>query len=77
MHFKVIGERVVTPSSIVFLLVKLRLKDLSSLSVDTTKSENAEAEDSPVNDAIDEKFLHSRRDAKEIEVAEISPSSPS
>ncbi|KAI6009717.1 translocation protein sec63 [Pisolithus marmoratus] len=70
MRFKVIGERVVTPSSIVFLLVKLRLKDLSSLPVDATKSENAEAEDSPVNDAIDEKFLHSRRDAEEIEVGD-------
>ncbi|KAI6122859.1 translocation protein sec63 [Pisolithus croceorrhizus] len=70
MRFKVIGERVVTPSSIVFLLVKLRLRDLSSSPVDTTKSEDVETEDSPVNNGIDEKFLHSRRDAEEIEVGD-------
>ncbi|KAI6003519.1 translocation protein sec63 [Pisolithus orientalis] len=70
MRFKVIGERVVTPSSIVFLLVKLRLKDLSTLPIDGTKSEVAEPEDSPSNNEIDEKFLHSRRDAEEIEVGD-------
>ncbi|KIK17816.1 hypothetical protein PISMIDRAFT_14791 [Pisolithus microcarpus 441] len=70
LHFRVIGERVVTPSSIVFLLVKLRLRDLSSLPIDTIKSEDTEAEGSPVNDGIDEKFLHSRRDAEEIEVGD-------
>ncbi|KAI6033822.1 translocation protein sec63 [Pisolithus microcarpus] len=70
LRFRVIGERVVTPSSIVFLLVKLRLRDLSSLPVDTIKREDTEAEGSPVNDGIDEKFLHSRRDAEEIEVGD-------
>ncbi|KAI6033730.1 hypothetical protein BKA83DRAFT_4623670 [Pisolithus microcarpus] len=44
LHFRVIGERVVAPSSIVFLLVKLRLRDLSSLPIDTIKSEDTEAE---------------------------------
>ncbi|KAI6099044.1 translocation protein sec63 [Pisolithus sp. B1] len=70
MRFKVIGERVVTPSSIVFLLVKLRLRDLSLLPLDTKKSEDMDAEDSPVNNGIDEKFLHSRRDAEDIEVGD-------
>ncbi|KAL4078454.1 Sec63 Brl domain-containing protein [Scleroderma yunnanense] len=63
MRFKVIGERVVTPSSIVFLLVKLRLQSRSSQD-GTVKSEH---ENSAKDDVIDEAFLHTRRDAEEIQ----------
>ncbi|KAH7888181.1 translocation protein sec63 [Phlebopus sp. FC_14] len=59
--FKVIGERVVTPSSLVVLLVKVRVREPYVF---------IDAEDTPVkntakDDELDEKFLHSKRDAEE------------
>ncbi|KXN80902.1 Translocation protein sec63 [Leucoagaricus sp. SymC.cos] len=65
--FKVIGERVVTPSSIVFLVVKLRLIPPSKqiqrreLSVDETKKAVKS------NDEKDEKFLTSRGEMEELD----------
>lgn len=64
--FKVIGERVVTPSSIIFLVVKLRLvppgvsTEKKDLSVDETKRIAA------ANEKQDEEFLISKLDAEEI-----------
>lgn len=67
--FKVIGERVVTPSSIIFLVVKLRITppglstERKELSVDETKRIVK------LNDAKDEEFLTSRAEAEEISPA--------
>ncbi|KAJ3507822.1 hypothetical protein NLJ89_g6088 [Agrocybe chaxingu] len=66
--FKVIGETVIAPSSIIYLLVKLRItppganKDIEpkDLSVDETKKLLQQ------NEKIDEKFLESRLDAEEL-----------
>ncbi|KIM62777.1 hypothetical protein SCLCIDRAFT_1175485 [Scleroderma citrinum Foug A] len=66
MRFKVIGEHIVTPSSIVYLLVKLRLKGRSSTKDDGV---NGDDENSTKDDEIDEAFLHSRRDAEEMKNA--------
>lgn len=66
MSFKVIGERLVTPSSIVFLLIKLRLRQPlqgdapSSVAEKPAKAIREEKEK-------DEKFLNSRKDAEDIE----------
>ncbi|KAF9224450.1 translocation protein sec63 [Gyrodon lividus] len=60
--FKVIGERLVTPSSIVFLLVKLRMKEPNA---PPPPSHNVDAKSAKKNDEIDEKFLNSRGDAEE------------
>ncbi|KAG1762805.1 translocation protein sec63 [Suillus placidus] len=68
MSFKVIGERLVTPSSIVFLLVKLRLRrPLQSDAPSSVSEKSAKAirEDKEKDD----KFLNRRRDAEDIEVA--------
>jgi translocation protein SEC63 len=54
---QVIGERLVTPSAIVFLLVKLRVKAPGTSSPPDTKS----------GDELDEKFLSTRGDAEELE----------
>lgn len=68
--FKVIGERVVTPSSIIFLVVKLRITppglstERKELSVDETKRIVK------LNDAKDEEFLTSRAEAEEISPAD-------
>lgn len=65
----VIGERVVTPSSIIFLVVKLRISPPGSsterkeLSVDETKRIVK------LNDTKDEEFLTSRAEAEEISPA--------
>lgn len=62
----VIGESIVTPSSIVFLLVKLRISPpgipaaKKDLSVEETKRLVQ------ANDAIDEQFLTSRQDAEDL-----------
>ncbi|KAF8189741.1 Sec63 Brl domain-containing protein [Pholiota molesta] len=65
--FKVIGERIVTPSSIIYLLVKLRITppraeaaEKRELSVDETKKAVREEEEA------DETFLASRLDAEEL-----------
>ncbi|KAF8075961.1 hypothetical protein FPV67DRAFT_1649028 [Lyophyllum atratum] len=65
--FKVIGERVVTPSSIVFLVVKLRISPPSikhfeqkEFDVDETKRRIR------LNDEKDEEFLTSRKEAEEL-----------
>lgn len=68
MTFKVIGERLVTPSSIVFLLVKLRLRrplQSDAPSSISEKSAKAIREDREKDD----KFLNSRKDAEDIEGA--------
>ncbi|KIJ61032.1 hypothetical protein HYDPIDRAFT_138376 [Hydnomerulius pinastri MD-312] len=64
MGFKVIGERLVTPSSIVFLLVKLRVKEPYAQSA---PSPSLDAKSVKKNDDIDEKFLNSRREAEELQ----------
>ncbi|PPQ88728.1 hypothetical protein CVT25_009686 [Psilocybe cyanescens] len=65
--FKVIGERIVTPSSIIYLLVKLRISPPGTtpstpteLTVDETKKAVQ------VEEETDEKFLASRLDAEEL-----------
>ncbi|KAF9475267.1 translocation protein sec63 [Pholiota conissans] len=65
--FKVIGERIVTPSSIIYLLVKLRLTPPTTdasmkkeLSVEETKKAVVQEEEA------DEKFLASKLDAEEL-----------
>ncbi|KAF9530979.1 Sec63 Brl domain-containing protein [Crepidotus variabilis] len=70
--FKVIGESVITPSAIIYLLVKLRLSPPGSkqtpsseivkkeLSVDETKKLVQQ------NHEIDEKFLESKKEAEEL-----------
>ncbi|KAG2130456.1 translocation protein sec63 [Suillus bovinus] len=66
VSFKVIGERLITPSSIVFLLVKLRLRQplqsdaLSSVSEKSAKTIREDREK-------DDKFLNSRQGAEDIE----------
>ncbi|EGO04169.1 hypothetical protein SERLA73DRAFT_67885 [Serpula lacrymans var. lacrymans S7.3] len=64
VSFKVIGERLVTPSSIVFLFVKLRLCPLSAESA-ATGSANKDQPGSS-NDRDDE-FLNSKKDAEDLE----------
>lgn len=67
----VIGERVVTPSSIVFLVVKLRLTppgktiERRELTVDETKKAIKS------NDEKDDKFLTGRGDVEELENEDI------
>ncbi|KAF5363456.1 hypothetical protein D9756_000996 [Leucocoprinus leucothites] len=69
--FKVIGERVVTPSSIVFLVVKLRLVppnkkiERRELTVEETKKAIK------FSDEKDDKFLTSRNDTEELDNEDI------
>ncbi|KAF6759689.1 translocation protein sec63 [Ephemerocybe angulata] len=64
--FKVIGERIITPSSIIFLVVKLRLvppgtsTEKKDLSVDETKRVAA------ANEKKDEEFLLTKGDAEDV-----------
>ena len=58
-----IGERLVTPSSIVFLLVKLRVKELGT----TTPTPVLDTKSAKKNDEIDEKFLNTRGEAEKLE----------
>ena len=68
----VIGESMVAPSSIVFLLVKLRISppgvtvEKKDLSVEETKRL------AQVNDRIDEQFLSSRQDAEDLDASSAS-----
>ncbi|PPQ88725.1 hypothetical protein CVT25_009671 [Psilocybe cyanescens] len=65
--FKVIGERIVTPSSIIYLLVKLRISPpgtTPSTSTELTVDETKKAVQ--VEEETDEKFLASRLDAEEL-----------
>ncbi|KIJ19749.1 hypothetical protein PAXINDRAFT_166003 [Paxillus involutus ATCC 200175] len=64
IEFKVIGERLVTPSSIVFLLVKLRVMEPNAI---LSPSSNVDAKNAKKNDDIDEKFLNSRGEAEELQ----------
>ncbi|KAI0052643.1 DnaJ-domain-containing protein [Auriscalpium vulgare] len=71
--FKVIGERIITPSAIVFLVVKLRL---SPPSLEPQMNGKALESEVTVGDAIanakkDEEFLNSGNDAEDLQ----SPSS--
>jgi translocation protein SEC63 len=65
----VIGESIVTPSSIVFLLVKLRISPpgvavaKKDLSVEETKRLVQ------ANDKMDEQFLTSREDAEDLDAS--------
>jgi translocation protein SEC63 len=67
--FKVIGERLVTPSSIVYLIVKLRLSPSrgSSLSLPPTQEKDAEETKRSLksNEDKDNQFLVSRKDAED------------
>lgn len=58
-----IGERLVTPSSIVFLLVKLRIAEPGT----TAPTPVQDAKSVKKNDEMDEKFLNTRGDAEELE----------
>lgn len=63
-----IGERLVTPSSIVFLLVKLRLR--RPLQNDTPSSISEKSAKAIREDREkDDKFLNSRKDTEDIEGA--------
>lgn len=57
-----IGERLVTPSSIVFLLVKLRVKVPGT----STPTPVQDAKSVKKHDEIDDQFLNTRGDAEEI-----------
>ncbi|EPQ59753.1 DnaJ-domain-containing protein [Gloeophyllum trabeum ATCC 11539] len=61
--FKVIGERIVTPLSIVHLLLKLRLSSARSGST----SEKPESRNTENDERKDEEFLNSRKDAEDID----------
>ncbi|KAH7930315.1 translocation protein sec63 [Leucogyrophana mollusca] len=66
VSFKVIGERLVTPSSIVFLLVKLRLRsplDATSSAVPSDGGEQRKRD--AANDEKDEQFLNSRKEVED------------
>ncbi len=58
-QFLVIDEKTVTPSSIVFLVVKLRLGAVEGVELDTDTKEN---------EAKDYEFLNIRKDAEDISV---------
>lgn len=68
--FKVIGERIVTPSSFVFLVVKLRLPSSAAekTSGDATKEEDVEQVKKRLrfNDEKDAAFLDSKKDMEDI-----------
>ncbi|KAF9468774.1 translocation protein sec63 [Collybia nuda] len=65
--FKVIGERVVTPSSIVFLVVKLRLSPPDKVhSVKEELDANNTKRVIKMNDEKDEEFLTSRKEVEEM-----------
>ncbi|KAM6503862.1 Sec63 Brl domain containing protein [Amanita muscaria] len=72
ISFKVIGERVVSPSSIVYLVVKLRLKSpISQPSSDkNTAKQELDADQVKrrvkLNDELEEEFLKSRNDAEDL-----------
>jgi len=65
MAFKVIGEHLVTPSSIVFLLVKLRVKEPGTTTPTPTPQQDVKSVKK--NDEIDEKFLNTRGEAEKRE----------
>ncbi|KAF8632412.1 hypothetical protein AX17_004853 [Amanita inopinata Kibby_2008] len=69
--FKVIGERVVSPSSIVYLIVKLRLKSpVATSSTNGAESKERDVEDIKrrvrQNEEQEEEFLKSRKDAEDL-----------
>jgi len=66
VSFKVIGERLVTPSSIVFLVVKLRLCPLSPS--ESTATGNTDTDQlGGSNEDRDDLFLNSKKDAEDLE----------
>ncbi|KAJ2924266.1 hypothetical protein H1R20_g12829, partial [Candolleomyces eurysporus] len=64
--FKVIGERVVTPSSIIFLVVKLRLTPPGSNTERKAVSVDEAKRIVQYNDKKDEEFLLSKQDAEDL-----------
>ena len=63
----VIGERVVTPSSIIYLLVKLRITPFASEPKEKKEPTVDEAKKAvEAEEAADEEFLTSRLEAEEI-----------
>ncbi|KAF5366562.1 hypothetical protein D9758_008999 [Tetrapyrgos nigripes] len=68
----VIDERIVTPSSIVFLVVKLRIVPPTQSSLKSTKERTPEEIKKSIraNEEKDNAFLLSRKDAEDIEVKE-------
>ncbi|PPQ95847.1 hypothetical protein CVT26_015977 [Gymnopilus dilepis] len=66
--FKVIGERIVTPSAIIYLLVKLRLTPPGTSSQTEEKEPTVEEKKKSVvaEEQRDEKFLTSRGEAEEL-----------
>ncbi|KII96122.1 hypothetical protein PLICRDRAFT_170703 [Plicaturopsis crispa FD-325 SS-3] len=63
--FKVIGERVVTPSSIVFLVVKLRISPPSPSPL-PPKEDADDVKASKSNEEKDNLFLNSKQDAEDL-----------
>ncbi|THU97929.1 hypothetical protein K435DRAFT_661913 [Dendrothele bispora CBS 962.96] len=67
--YKVIGERIITPSSIVYLVVKLRLSPPGTESVDQKEKELTADEVKKAiktNEEKDNAFLMSRKDAEDV-----------
>jgi translocation protein SEC63 len=63
-HFVVIGERVIAPLSIVYLVVKLRITPPTGPA--PAKTENGESSGVPLRSKSDEEFLTSRKDAEDM-----------
>lgn len=70
MFIVVIGERIVTPSSIVYLVVKLRLSPPSSDSDTKTEKKELDAEETKksikANEEKDNEFLTGRNDVEPL-----------
>ena len=62
----VIGERVVTPSSIIYLLVKLRITPFASEPKEKEPTVDEAKKAVEAEEAADEEFLTSRLEAEEI-----------
>ncbi|RDB15649.1 Translocation protein sec63 [Hypsizygus marmoreus] len=72
--FKVIGERVVTPSSIVYLVLKLRISPPATKPVEEKELDADETKRRiKLNDEKDEEFLTSRKDAEELPSDDLLP----
>ena len=64
--FQVIGDRIITPSSIVFLVVKLRLSPPSLAPVERTELDGEETRRlTKSNEEKDEEFLLGRKEAED------------
>ncbi|ESK87828.1 translocation protein sec63 [Moniliophthora roreri MCA 2997] len=67
--FKVIGERIVTPSSIVYLMLKLRISPPGANGSSQRKEPDADTVKKyiKINEEKDNEFLLSRKDAEDVE----------